>query len=391
MATYTQEAKRLVLVASAYDPINSAAAALADGTVGFKAANGADILVDVQTTNPDRIQIQLATADTQFGATNSLDLISEIIEKDMVVSATNKVYAAPYEMAQVLRLGGGTYDLGEEVVLSVYFDKMGSLSYNNTYAKHGAYLVPANSTSAATVAAALVTNLEKNLNKDGVPRAKASVGGTDVATQVGTTIDLVAGDVVQDLTGAGTNASDVAGWALLDGELYYITGASGGSSVTLNRPAVTTAAAEAVTNLTTADIIIEADAQTRLDFNNPWIQTTFNSTLTVDGEVDANLSSTVSHGASKGSGYGPEVALIEEFAQGQQSNHQWMDYRRMKDRRLNTDVTKNYDTVSIKLETTKKGSGSNITSVREIQVFIETGASEPAANFLADLNAWIAA
>lgn len=391
MSTYTQEAKRLVLVATDYDPINSQANPLTKGTIGFQATDGTDILADIQTSNPEKVQIVLASQNVSAFATNPLNLMSEIISKDMVKDLKVKTYQAPYEQAQIIRLSSGTYAAGEEMVLSVYFDGYGSLSYDNTYTKYGAYFVRANSTSAATAAAALVANLNKNLAKDLTPRVTAIVGGADIATAVGTTVILVNGSTAVDLTGAATVAASFAGWVLLGGNLYYATGTIGATGITLNRPAVTSGTGVTVTNTTTADIIIASEPQTVINFQNPWRQITFKTALTVDGETDENISATLNYGANKGSGYGPEVAQIERFAQGQQSNAQWIEYQRMLDEQLNAVTTKSYDTVTFKLETTKTGSGSNVTSVREVQIFVENDGSESATSLYTDFAAWLSA
>lgn len=404
MATFSQEAKRLVLVSNGdYDP-TAFNIVDANTNVGFINANGAEI-ADMSSIPAavNAVMIGLGASSTSF-------LKSEAIQRG-TAKATFKAYEAPYEAVSLLRYGAGTYDAGEELVISIRFDGYGSLSMKNTYAKHGVYLVAADATTSATAVAALVTSLNKNLDKDGVPRATASIGSnstTDIATSLATligtgtnTVDLTNGSrniVLGDGASANDDAdANDAGWVILpDGNVYYLTLTAAshvaGVGAYLDRPyagatAADVAVATAFTELTTADLLIVGDPQSEINFEHMMNKASFSVEALKDREADTNVTLT-SLGSSIGVGYGPHVANIETFANQSLNRDQFTgpDYRRY-NAPLNTVTSTNYDVVNIKVSTTKRGSGSNVTSIREIDVFVPTGGA--AAEIASDLNAFV--
>jgi hypothetical protein len=390
MATYTQEAKRLVLVAEKYNRVNTAAAPLAVGDVGFMPANGADIATNVQTTAPAAVKFALSTGNKQFGAANSLMLVSETIQKDMVMKVTTKPFEQPKVMTNTIALDTNrTYSQGEELVLSLEFDSYGSVSNKNIYSRYGAYWVPVDGTSAATVAAALVANLNKNVARDQTPRVVAYVGAAGFLASFGANITPVNGAKTLTITTATGNFS---GLAVIGGSPYVVTVVSGETIVTLDRPyegptSISVAKATVAADTAAATIYIIGQMQSKIDFHNMFNQITWRSALTVDGEA-APVTSAVFTPATIGSGYGPEVALIEEFANNSTNRQQYVELRKQYDQRLQTVASSNYDTINIKIGSTKTGSGSNVTSIREIQIFVKVGATQSAATMVADFNTW---
>jgi hypothetical protein len=392
MATYSQEAKRLVLVSNAYI---KATTDIATGQVGLINANGADITPDIQNVDPtpEAIKLMLKTDLAQFGFVNPLNLLSETITKDMIMSLSTKSFAQPKRMTHTLVLDTNrTYQQGEEVVLSAEFDSYGSVSNKNIYSRYGAYWVPVNGTTAATVAAALVTNFNKNVARDMTPRVKGYVGAAGFLAAVGDEA-LTATNGSNVVVSSADATGDFAGIAIVSGSPYFVTVTTDSTDIVLDRPFegtsfatqdVATVAANSVAN----GIYLIAEQQVKIDFHNMFIPITFKTTLTVDGEAAPLTSHTIT-AADKGNGYGPEVVLIEEFANNSTTRQQYIEVRKQYDARLQAIASKNYDVVNIKLGTTKVGSGSNVTSIREIQVFVDIDTEEAsAAELHADLLAW---
>lgn len=384
MATFSQEAKRLVLVAPTSDAYEKLTANIPAGGIGFRGGNGSAITsTDIANQDPASVQIILKDAD------GAEALHSEIIEKSWIDKISHKAYEAPYEAVSLLRFGAGTYDMGQEVVVGIRFDGYGSLSMKNPYTKHGAYYVTANDTASSTVVAALVANLNKNLDKDLVPRATAIQGGADdVAGDLGAlTLSVTNGSSKVELSATG--ATPGAGWCLIAGNLVYLT-YNATVDAFLDRPYQgATAAGLSVTNLTTADLLIVGDPQSKINFEHMMNKAVFVVRATVDSEADSNVTIT-EFGSSIGVGYGPHVANIEKFANESLNRDQFAgaDYHRY-NAPLYTDPSINYDVVSVKIATTKTGMGSNVTSFREIDIFVNAASSSKKAIILAnDLSSW---
>lgn len=397
MATYTQEAKRLVLVALDYDSTAFDVDAAIAGTVGFINANGAAIGDASSMDSVPKVVLGLATDDTQFDAGKDLNMFSEGFTKAMVKKINYRAYQAPYESVEVLEFGAGTYDTGEEIVLGLRFDQYGSVSMKNIYNRHGVYYTVADATSSATVVAALVSNLNKNLAKDQTPRAQAYIGSAvtaDVASAMATATGytVVNGATSMTLTGGDTlSDATTAGWIKITDSnsvehVIYATFTTGNATVTFDRPytgASDTARADSnLASFTTADLILVGETQVKKDFHNMPYKVSWKSSITKDTVADSNVTKLAS-GASAGSGYGPDVALIEEFANSKLNMNQFVQYPRRRDPRLNTNTAKNYDVVNVQLATTKEGSGSNVTSIRELQIFVATDAGTDDASDLA--------
>lgn len=89
-------------------------------------------------------------------------------------------------------------------------------------------------------------------------------------------------------------------------------------------------------------------------------------------------------------GYGPEVAIYEEFHRGAGAQWQWMNAPYKKARDLFADAGTNYDCLDIVLTKEKKNYGSNISLERKISVFIDqaatTGAPPALATSVEDLK-----
>lgn len=384
MSTSTQLAKRLVLVANAaYDATNFDRTA--GSGIGFVNANSA-LIANAASISEERIKLVL-------GAGSASPLVSETLTPG-TIKAKGKAFAAPYEAASVIRFGAGTYSAGQELVVSVRFEGFGSLSMRNVYNKYGAYFVPANGTTSATAVAALASNLTANLAKDGVERCTVAVGGTTTfaATSLNTiwaagTMAVVGGSYNITLSGAGNSVE--SGWVLIAGELYYLSVVAG-TGATLNRPyaGATNAAldiSDNVVEFTTADIILVAERQAKIDFEHPFDQIKFNTEMLADGEADLNAT-IIDHGSSIGSGFGPHVANLEMFANSSINREQFVDARIQYKSPMNTVVTTEYDCVNVTIGTTKVGFGSNVTSLREIEIYIPTGGGY--ASLVTHLNAF---
>lgn len=384
MATFSQQAKRLVLVAkTAYDSTNFDITGTA-GNIGIFNANSA-LITDASSISADRIKIGL-------DAGHAAQLISETLKRGDV-KAKGQAYQAPYEAATLLKYGAGTYDAGQELIVSIRFDGYGSLSMRNVYTKHGVYVVPADSTSSATVVSNLVQNLNKNLDKDGVPRATALIGSNatvDLATVISTaaTINVTNGSTKAVLN-ANADASG-SGWITVNGALLFATFTSGSADVLFDRPFVgatnATLAKANLVGLTSADLIIVGDPQSEVNFEHMMNKASFNVQALKNYEADGNVTIT-KLGSSIGVGYGPHVENIEKFANQTLNRDQFNgpDYERY-NAPLNADRSVNYNVINVQIQTTKTGFGSNVTSVREIDIFLPENANY--ANLVTHLNAF---
>jgi hypothetical protein len=390
MATYTQEAKRLVLVANAYTKLTTD---IATGQVGFINANGANIAsTDFQTTHPEKVKLFLKTDLEQYGFVNPLNLLSETITKDMIMNVSHKAFEQPKVMTHSIILDTRTYSAGEEVILSIEFDSYGSVSNKNIYSRYGAYYVPANSTAQTTVATQIVANLNKNLKRDMTPRVKAYAGSAGFIAAVGANLTVTHGS--KTVTGSVASSADYTGIAIIRGVPYHVVVTNTSTTITLDRPyegaTETAAKATVAADSSTSGIYLIGEHQVKIDFHNMFIPITWKSTITVDGEAVPTSAKTQT-AATKGSGYGPEVALIEEFANNSTNRQQYVELRKQYDARLQAVASKNYDVVNIKLGSTKVGSGSNVTSIREIQVYVDAGqgtVAQKALQLSTDLKAW---
>ena len=321
MATYSQDAQRLVIVAKTAvagpDPATIAGAANV-GKVGI-------VNPDVKSTTAlivgDKFKILFNTnkspVGSVIGATNPLHLVSETIDPKNIVNVIAKAYKAPVMPTATIAVG--TAVINNEYYVTVDLDGYGSTSAQNTLQVYGVYLSKTGD-DAQAIADGLRDSLNKNVSRAGAGRVKAYT-----AT-------------------AASNPGGLAGPPLADG--------TAGTA-----PAANT-------------IVIAAELPSVINFNNPFSLPNFRVYLNGTFGTGSGLTE---KGGTKGIGYGPEVANIEHFAQGSEANWTWLNYPEMYPRDLYTDPTKNYDVVSIRYKTVNEGFGSNISSFRQVDVFAETG------------------
>lgn len=181
MATYSQDSQRLVIVADA--SVGGPAAPTIKGQVSVINAGGGAAALALGSP----VKICFATGKAPVGSTNGatgkINLVSETITADMVLSVSAKAYAAP--AAQVTTVNVGTAIPNNEYYLTLDFDEYGSTSVQNTVQTYGVYVSTATDTD-ATIAAGLAANINKNASRSGTARATASATGADITITAGT-------------------------------------------------------------------------------------------------------------------------------------------------------------------------------------------------------------
>jgi len=407
---------RHVLVAAEYNQNTSAVDFNTEMTVGqvgifnvdgsgFDASDGAT----AANSKGRGIMVRLSTDNEEPGSTATLDILSNPLFARDLAGIAVKSFEYPKRHIVKLDMSAVTFVAGEQAFLNVRFKNVGALSDNRFLDVFADHLIASGGTGAAVVGAALVANWSKNFAKNKVQGAKVYMGAalTTFTSKINSAshfaVTTGSNTVTQynALTGGATvntTAGALSILVLIGGVPYLMTTAGGVATWTLDRPYEGTdsarLAAAAFTTSGATNMYVIADMQNSVDFNNPLRPIVFEASLRADTKGLSGLVVSTLQAGTRGNGYGPQVALVEEFALAQWSSLQWNEIRRMRTRRLETVSTKQYDTLIVTMRVnTEKYPGSVVNSDYGVEIYIprDAGSNKTAADMFTDLQGYIKA